>query len=480
MGKRKFGYEWIVLSVTTIGALLASMQSSALLIALPELMGNLNIDFLTIMWVILAYMLMTTVMLPIVGRLADIYGRKKLYLSGFAIFTIASLLCCFSVPQFNGWDLVVYRAIQGLGGSLLLGNSTALVADAFDSRRLGLGLGINQVAGAAGIVLGPVVGGLLVGYGWWAIFAFNVPLGIIGTLWGIKSLRETVMKTADNSFDVKGCLSVSVGLTFLLLGITLLAFPMIDMIWVWLMIVVGAAALIVFIYTELKVRKPMINLRLFKNRSYAVSNFTNFTTGLARSAILFALICYFQGPYGMDPLTAGLALIPYGLGFMVLGPIAGRLSDNYGTKYVALSGLILMALGLLCLTTIDEKTSFMLLAAYMLIIGIGSGLFSSPNSSTVMKAAPPEERGSAASTRMMLMNAGGMFSFTIAFPVLFNGVEEYMEQIFIEGGGVPIEILGPIVDNIHETFLIFFIVALISVIIGFFQQQERGLETRKR
>ncbi len=477
MRKRKIGYEWVVLSVTTIGALLASMQSSALLIALPELMGSLNIDFLTIMWVILAYMLMTTVMLPIVGRLADIYGRKKLYLSGFAIFTIASLLCCLSVPQLNGWDLVIYRTIQGLGGSLLLGNSTALVTDAFDSHKLGLGIGINQVAGAAGLILGPVVGGLLVGYGWWAIFAFNVPLGIIGTVWGIKSLRETVVKSADNSFDVKGCISVSVGLTFLLLGITLLAFPMIDMIWVWLMIIVGSIALIAFIYTEIKVKKPMINMKLFKNRSYAVSNFTNFTTGLARSAILFALICYFQGPYGMDPLTAGLALIPYGLGFMMMGPIAGRLSDNYGTKYVALSGLILMVVGLLCLTTIDEKTSFLLLAVYMLVVGIGSGLFSSPNSSMIMRASPPEERGSAASTKMMLMNAGGMFSFTIAFPVLFNGIEEYMEQIFIEGGGVPLEILRPIVDNIHETFLIFFIVALISVIIGLFQRKDDDLKT---
>ena len=431
------------------------------------------------MWVILAYMLLTTVMLPIVGRLADIYGRKKLYLSGFAIFTIASLLCCFSLPQFNGWDLVIYRAIQGLGGALLLGNSTALVADAFDTRKLGLGLGINQVAGAAGIVLGPVVGGMLVGYGWWAIFAFNVPLGIIGTLWGLRSLRETVIKSANDSFDVKGCIFVSVGLTFLLLGITLLAFPIIDMIWVYVMIIVGAVALVLFIHAELKVKQPMINLRLFKNRAYAVSNFTNFTTGLARSAILFALICYFQGPYGMDPLTAGLALIPYGISFMILGPIAGRLSDSYGTKYVALSGLILMAVGLLCLTTIHENTSFVLLSFFMILIGIGSGLFSSPNSSTVMKAAPPQERGSAASTRMMLMNAGGMFSFTIAFPILFKGIEDYMEQIFIEGGGVPLEILGPIIDNIHETFFVFFIVAFVSVLIGFFQPKDPGLESHK-
>lgn len=295
--------------------------------------------------------------------IGDIYGRKKLYLSDSAIFTVASLLCCFSLPQFNGWDLVIIRAIQGLGGALLLGNSTALVADAFDTRKLGLGLGINQVAGAAGIVLGPVVGGMLVGYGWWAIFAFNVPLGIIGTLWGLRSLRETVIKSANDSFDVKGCIFVSVGLTFLLLGITLLAFPIIDMIWVYVMIIVGAVALVLFIHAELKVKQPMINLRLFKNRAYAVSNFTNFTTGLARSAILFALICYFQGPYGMDPLTAGLALIPYGISFMILGPIAGRLSDSYGTKYVALSGLILMAVGLLCLTTIHENTSFVLLSS---------------------------------------------------------------------------------------------------------------------
>jgi MFS family permease len=217
------GYEWTALSVTTIGTLLASVQGSALLIALPEVMTQLRTDFMTIMWVILSFMLITTALVPVVGRLADMFGRKNLYNAGFAIFTLGSLLCGLAQPQFHGWDLVLYRIIQGIGGAMLFTNGAAIVTDAFRTGRIGLGLGVNQIALAAGFLLGPVVGGILTAISWRWVFLINVPLGIIGTIWGILKLREPVSLAPNQRFDWMGSLTFTIGLGSLLLSVSLIA-----------------------------------------------------------------------------------------------------------------------------------------------------------------------------------------------------------------------------------------------------------------
>ena len=219
------GYEWVALSVTTIGALLASIQGSALTIALPNILTGLRAGFLTIMWVLIAYLLSTTALVPVVGRLADMVGRKRLYVAGFAVFTLGSLLGGLAQPSFHGWDLVAYRAVQGIGGALLFTNSAAIVTDAFRRGRVGLGLGVNQIAAAAGFLLGPVVGGLLTSYSWRWIFLVNVPLGVFGTLWGIWRLREPVHLPERQRFDWWGSLSFTLGLGALLAGLSMLAFP---------------------------------------------------------------------------------------------------------------------------------------------------------------------------------------------------------------------------------------------------------------
>src|ERR687886_7150 len=244
------GYEWVALSVTTVGALLASLQGSSLVIALPDVLTALNAGFLTIMWVLLGYLLITTALVPVVGRLADIFGRKQLYLAGFAIFTLGSLLAGLSQPGAQGWDLVGYRVIQGIGGALLITNSTAIVADAFKHGRVGLGLGVNQVAGAAGFLLGPVVGGLLTAISWRWVFLINVPLGIFGTLWGLWRLREPVRLPAHQSFDWLGSLTFVVGLGSLLLALSLLAFPMLPMAVVYSLFVVAVIGLASFMLVE--------------------------------------------------------------------------------------------------------------------------------------------------------------------------------------------------------------------------------------
>lgn len=227
------GYEWVALSVTTLGALLAALQGSALLIALPDILVKLQANFLTVMWILLSYLLITTALVPVIGRLADMFGRKNLYSAGFAVFTIGSLLAGLSQPQFHGIDLLVFRLVQGIGGALLVTNSTAIVTDAFRGGRVGLGLGVNQIASAAGFLLGPVVGGLLTTFSWRWVFLVNVPIGIFGTLWGIWRLREPVRLPRHQRFDWSGSILFTVGLGCFLGALSLIAFP----VWGWNVIV---------------------------------------------------------------------------------------------------------------------------------------------------------------------------------------------------------------------------------------------------
>src|SRR5216110_1642629 len=218
------GYQWTALSVTTVGALLASIQGSALLIALPKILADLQATFFTIMWVLLGYLLILTVLTPIIGRLADIFGRKRLYNSGFIAFTVVSLMAGLVQPQFHAAVLIVARMLQGVGASLLITNSTVIVTDAFRKGQVGLGLGINQIAGAAGFLIGPIVGGLLTEVSWRWVFLFNVPIGVFGVIWGIWRLREPVHAPESHQIDWFGAVFLTAGLAGLLLGLSLLAF----------------------------------------------------------------------------------------------------------------------------------------------------------------------------------------------------------------------------------------------------------------
>src|SRR5207302_952799 len=263
-------------------------------------------------------------LVPVVGRLADIVGRKRLYVAGFAVFTLGSLLAGVAQPKFHGWDLVIYRVVQGVGGALLITRSRALVAAAFRHGGVGLRRGVNQVAGAAGFLLGPVVGGLLTAISWRWVFLINVPLGIFGTLWGIWRLREPVRLPAHQRFDWWGSLTFVVGLGSLLLALSLIAFPMLPM--------------------------PVVN----------------------------AL-------FGVGVL--GLA------GFLVAGPLSGYLSDHSGSRLLSRIGLLVSAVGLFGLSTVTASSPYWILAIYMVLMGGGSGLFSSPNVNALMSTVPPQQRG---------------------------------------------------------------------------------------
>ena len=473
------GYEWVALSVTTVGALLASIQGSALTIALPDILAGLQANFLTIMWVLLGYLLITTALVPIVGRLSDMVGRKNLYNAGFAIFTLGSLLGGLALPQFHGWDMVLYRVIQGIGGALLLANSTAIVTDAFRHGRIGLGLGINQIAAAAGFVLGPVVGGLLTALSWRWVYLINVPLGIFGTIWGIRRLREPTAVRTRQPFDWIGSLSFLIGAGAILMALSLIAFPMLGMPVVYGLFVVGVIGLAAFFITETHVAYPMLDLSLFRSRLFTLANIANLLNGVARGAVLFVLIFFLQGPYGQDPLTAGLMMAPFGLAFMILGPISGYLSDRHGSRALATAGLLVTAVALYGLSTVTSTTPFWLLALYMVLMGGGSGLFNSPNTNTVMSSVAPNQRGIAAGVRTMLANTGQMLSIAIAFPLVLSRIpEDVMFKVFLYGGGMngAPEALHAFEQGLHQAFLLSFVITLIAAAASAFQPSHRPIE----
>ncbi|HVB75409.1 MAG TPA: MFS transporter [Ktedonobacteraceae bacterium] len=463
------GYQWTALSVTTVGALLASIQGSALLIALPNILAELHATFFTIMWVLLGYLLVLTVLTPIIGRLADIFGRKRLYNSGFIAFTAGSLIAGLAQPQFHGADLIVGRVIQGAGASLLVTNSTVIVTDAFRKGQVGLGLGINQIAGAAGFLIGPIVGGLLTELSWRWVFLFNVPLGIFGAIWGIWRLREPVRPSKRQKMDWFGAIFLTLGLAGLLLGLSLQAFPILPASTTTAILITGIAALVLFIAIEPRIKVPLVQLRLFRSRLFALANLSGLLNGIARGAVLFLLIFFLQGPYGKDPLTAGLMLIPFGAAFMLIGPISGRLSDRIGSRILAPIGLSISALALFALTTIDQNTPYWVIAIFMAFMGGGSGFFISPNTNAIMSSVEPHTRGAAAGILNMLNNTGQMLSIAIVFPLALSKLPfGAVQQVFITGGGMGsfASVVPAFLSGLHEAFLISFVLSVIAAVVA--------------
>ncbi len=421
------------------------------------------------MWVLIGYLLITTVLTPVIGRLADIWGRKRLYNSGFVLFALGSLVGGLAQPQFHGVDLIVGRIIQGMGGALLVTNSTAIVTDAFRKGQVGLGLGVNQIAGAAGFLVGPIIGGLLTEWSWRWVFLFNVPFAIFGALWGIWRLREPVRLAGHQHIDWFGSAALTIGLTGVLLALSLFAFPMFGQAANMVILAVGVVSLVLFGLIEPRIKEPIVQLRLFRDRLFALANLSGLLNGVARGAVLFLLIFFLQGPYGQNPLAAGLLLIPFGAAFMVIGPLSGRLSDRVGSRVLAPLGLGISSLALLGLSTIGPSTPYWILAVFMVLMGGGSGLFVSPNTNAIMSSVTPQTRGAAAGILAMLNNTGSMLSIAIVFPLALSKVPmAAMMQVFIYGGGMsqfPVA-LALFLSGVHQAFLVSFALSVVAMIVA--------------
>ena len=419
-GETRDGYRWVVLGVTSIGALLAALTSGTLVIALPEILRDLHTDLFTLLWIVVGYTLAATVLLLNAGRIADQVGRARTYTAGFALFTAASIACALAPSAFL---LVIARLIQGVGGAFLMANSAALVTDAFPRRELGRALGINAMVVGAGLILGPILGGWLTGFGWQTVFWFNVPIGLIGTAAAATLLVEQGRRAPRAGLDLAGSALYLVGLTGL---VTALAFGGIYG-WTTGWVLAGFAAFIVaapaFLWVEAHHPSPLLDLGLFRNRLFALGNLTGLLNGIARTGVLFLLVFYLQGARGYDPVTAGLMLAPLALGLLVLSPISGALADRIGSRFLATLGMLVTAVGLAGLTTIQVDTPYWQLALWQLVIGAGSGLFISPNTSAVMGVVPPAQRGMGSGIRMMLTQTGFVISIALSIGLVSSAMD---------------------------------------------------------
>jgi len=326
---------------------------------------------------------------------------------------------------------------------------------------------VNQIAFAAGFLLGPVIGGILTAISWQWVFMVNVPLGVAGTIWGILRLREPVLLPAKQSFDWPGSLTFTVGLGSLLSAVSLVAFPLISATYVHALFVCSIIGLAAFFLVERRAPQPMLDFRLFQDKLFAFACAANALNSLARGAVLFVLIFFLQDPYGLDPLRAGIMMAPFGAAFMLVGPVSGYLSDRYGSRGLATAGLLISALGLLGLSTVVSTTPYWLLALYMALMGGGSGLFGSPNTNAIMSSVLPEKRGTAAGINAMLMSTGQMLSIAIVFPLVLSRIPlDVMFQVFLYGGGMHGSSLAVFETGMSQAFLASFAITILAAAIS--------------
>lgn len=469
---KKDNYKWMALSCTSLGALMAVLNGTSLTIALPDVMKGLNASLSIITWVLMGYMLAMTILVPSIGRIADMVGRKKLYVSGFAIFTIASILCSISE---TGVQLLLFRLLQSIGGSLLVANSTAIVTDAFPKKELGKALGINGMIISVAAVIGPILGGFLVSYGGWRnIFYINIPVGVIGTIWAAIQLREIFKVTEKQKFDFLGTITFSLGMLSLLVALTTGAFGSWKNLSVIILFIVAVILLIAFIYIENKVEQPMMDLRLFKIRIIAFAYASTLLNGIARGAVTLLLTFFFQGIKGIDPLKAGFLLAPFAVAMMVMSPLSGYLSDKYGARVLSTLGLFISAIGLLGMMTISTTTSIMELVILMLIMGAGSGLFFTPNTSCVMNNVPSDKRGIAAGVRTMMNNGGNVLSIAISMAIIASSISpKAMQALFV---GTQVGAQGIAINDFIHGLRIAFTISLICSLIAAVMSYMRGTE----
>jgi EmrB/QacA subfamily drug resistance transporter len=453
--------------------LLATINSGTLIIALPDLERSLGTSLLQLVWVILAYMIASTVLVLTAGRLSDLFGRKKAYVGGFLFFTLASLGAGFSA---DGTQLILWRILQGVGGALLFANAAALVTDAFPKEQLGLAMGTNTMVAAIGLVIGPVLGGVLVAISWQWVFWFNVPLGLIGAIWGALVLRELSSRDPERGLDLLGTAVFLAGLTGLVYGISkggLSGWTEPVVIW---SLIAAAVLLPAFVLIEREATAPMLDLSIFKNRLFAAATAAAFINGLSRFALLFVFVFYFQGVMGDDPIMAGIKLTPMAIGMLVASPLAGIWADRRGSRMLAALGMLISAGALAGMTTLGQDSPYWQSTLWLGLVGIGSGMFNSPNTAAMMGTVPANRRGVAAGVRTMLQNTGAVISIAFVLAIVTAAVpKDVLFKIFSGlASGLSSSELAPFIHNMHTALWVLAITSLIGAGVSLLRPSHAG------
>ena len=475
-------YKWIALSNTTLGMLMAALNATSLIIALPVIFRGIKINplspssFSYLLWILLGYMLVTAVLVVSLGRLGDMYGRVKMYNLGFLIFSLGALLAglTWSHGSTGALELIIFRMVQAVGGALLMANSAAILTDAFPQNQRGMALGINQIAALAGSFFGILVGGFLAQFSWRWVFLFNVPIGLIGTVWSYLALKEIdIFHPAK--IDWVGNATFAVGLAMVLIGITYGIKPYGTSAMGWgnpmviSLIAGGLVVLVAFVLLERKVKEPMFNLALFKIRAFTAGNIAGLLAAMGRGGLQFMLIMWLQGiwlplhgyAFTQTPLWAGIYMLPTTVGFLIAGPLSGFLSDKYGARPFATGGMIVAALSFGLMMLLPVNFSYWPFAFILLLNGLSFGMFSSPNTAGIMNSVPSRFRGVASGMRATFMNVGMPLSIGIFFSLMIIGLTASVPGSIFHGltvNGVPTAVAAhlshlPAISYLFAAFL---------------------------
>jgi MFS family permease len=480
--ERSDRYKWLALSNTSLGMFMATVDSSIVIISMPAIFRGIHLDPFApgnisyLLWMIMGYLLVTAVLVVTLGRLGDIVGRVRIYNLGFVVFTLASVALSLD-PLYGGagalW-LIGWRLVQALGGSMLMANSAAILTDAFPARQRGMALGINQISALSGQFIGLVLGGLLSAWDWRAVFWVNVPVGVFGTVWAYRSLRE-ISARRPARIDWWGNLTFALGCGLVLVSITYGIQPYGGHTMGWLSpkvltgLIGGAVLLAVFAVVETRVAQPMFQLGLFRNRHFAAGNLASLLASVARGGLQFMLIIWLQGiwlplhgyDYADAPLWAGIFLLPLTAGFLIAGPLSGALSDRFGVRYFTTCGLLVFGASFVGLLLLPVDFPYWAFALLVMANGIGSGMFSAPNTSAIMSSVPADHRGAASGMRSTFQNSGMSLSIGVFFSLLIIGLADRLPGALDAGlraQGVPPDVAQhaasvPPVSTVFSAFL---------------------------
>jgi len=451
---RPESYKWMALSNTTLAILLATLDASITLIAMPDIFRGIRLDPLVpgnsfyLLWMVLGYLVVSSVLIVSLGRLGDMFGRVRIYNLGFVIYTVASLLLTvdWMTGRAGATYLIVFRIVQGIGGACLLANSAAILTDAFPPNQRGMALGINNIVGVSGMFVGLILGGVLAPISWRLVFLISVPVGLFGTVWAYLKLQE-LSTPRRTRVDWAGNVTFALGLILIMVSITYGIRPWGGHATGWTsprviaLLSSGIASLIAFVFIELRVTDPMFRLALLKIRAFTFGTLSTFLAAVARGGLMFMLIIWLQGIWlplhGYDftktPLWAGIYMLPLTVGMLLSGPTSGYLSDRFGARPFATGGMLSAALsfGLLMLLPIDF--SYPVFALVLLMNGISMGLFASPNRAAVMNSLPPGDRGAGGGMNQTFQNSAQVLSVGIFFSLMIAGLASSLPHTLASG-----------------------------------------------
>ncbi len=480
--KRGLDYKWVVMINVLMAGLMSSINGSITMISLPAIFNGIHIDPLTsfqyLLWILMGYGLVTATLMLGFGRLSDLHGRVKLFKIGFLIFTVGSILLYLtpSTGDAGAIEIIVFRILQAVGAAFLMANSSAILTDAFPVNERGKALGINTISFTSGQFIGLLLGGILAVYDWRFVFLVSVPVGIVGTIWSFLKLKEISIKPTETKFDIFGNLVFIASITSILLAITYGLMPYGNdpmgwgNPWVIAALAIGLILLAAFPFIENRVKNPMFRMDLFKIKSFTYANVAGFLNALGRGGMMFMVIILLQGiwlplhgySYESTPFWAGVYMLPLTFGFILMGPISGMLSDKYGPRWIATMGMVLATVAFLILASLPYNFNYIELGLTLFLMGIGGGMFGSPNSASIMNSVAPQDRGVASGMMTTVMMTAFTVSMAMFFTIVIVGITQRFPAAMTSSlTSIGAMQLAPVLSNIPPTG------ALFSAFLGF-------------